>query len=370
MIGQKIRIYPTNEQKVILDEMFDFAKHSYNMLLNKWKEQYELYKENNRYKKPSVYFVRDWYKKNKEEQYQHLSNMIIETEAEHLGSAFEIFFKNKKGYPKYKKYKNSFSLNAKNQYICSVSNGKVKINKKLKIKISEDYKYNNPKNFTISKYHDEYYISICFDDNSKKDIFKKTNNTCGLDLGLKTNIVLYDSNNEVKKYNQNKEQNQRYDSAIKKYDKQLSKKDPNSKSYRKTLRKKSDRIKNHYNRNNDFYNKVVLDIVKSYDVIGIEDLNIKGLSKNKRQSKSWNKAALGRFITKLQNKAKMHDKKVIIVDRFFPSSQLCPCCGQRHSMPLYKRTFICECGYIKDRDENAAINIFQESNKIYMSQKG
>ena len=97
MIGQKIKIYPTNEQKLILDTMFEFAKHAYNVMLNKWQEEYRLFKDGIIQSKPSEYKIRDWYKKNKEEIYQNMSNMIIETEAEHLAYAYQKFFKTKKG---------------------------------------------------------------------------------------------------------------------------------------------------------------------------------------------------------------------------------------------------------------------------------
>ena len=367
MIGQKIRIYPTNEQKIILDQMFDFAKEAYNTMLNKWQEEYQAFKNGKIDKKPSEYQIRDWYKQNKDEKYQNMTNMIVETEAEHLAFAYKRFFKTKKGYPQIKKYKNSFSLNAKSSNTCSVKENVVKISKILRIKMSESYKYKNPKVFTISKHFNEYFISISFDDIACFEI-SKTGKYCGIDTGLETNIVLYDNQNQVKKYDQNKNKIKRFESSIKKYDKQLSRKIKNSNSYLKTLKKKQNKIINRQNRNNDFYNKVVLDIVKEYDIIGIEDLNINGLKRNRKQSKSWNNATVGRFNEKLINKANMCGKEIVKINRFFPSSQLCSCCLNKQKMPLYKRVYKCSCGMNMDRDENAAKNIMLESQRILKSQ--
>lgn len=373
MIGQKIRLYPTKEQQLMLDKMFKFAAHAYNKMLEYWKKCYNDYKSGIVKSSPSAYLVRDWYKNNKELEFANMTNMIIETESEHLGNAFKKFFNKKAKYPKFKNekslcVKNSFSLNAKNKSICSTCNKIVKVNKFLRIKMAEEFKYKNPKTFTISKHLNEYYISICFDD-SESVLNCKTNKVCGIDLGLKTNITLCDENSNIYTYDQNKNKIKRFQNSISYYDKRLSRKNKNSKSFTKMIEKKYRKMINNQNRNNDFYNKVALDIVKKYDIIGIENLNIAGLKKNKHMSKSWNSATIGKFEKKLLNKANMYDKNVIKVDRTFPSSQLCSCCGKRKKMPLNKRVYVCECGMNMDRDANAAKNIMVEAQKIYKSQK-
>ncbi len=180
--------------------------------------------------------------------------------------------------------------------------------------------------------------------------------------------MLYDCDSEIHEYDQDKKKIKRFQNSVAYYDKRLSRKVKGSKSFLKMIKNKHNKIINRQNRNDDFYNKVALDIVKAYDVIGIEDLNVAGLKKNKRLSKSWNSATIGRFETKLTNKAVQYSKTIVKVGRTFPSSQLCSCCGARQKMPLFKRTYKCDCGMVMDRDVNAAKNIMQEANKIYMSQ--
>ena len=124
MIGQKIRIYPTSEQKEQLEKMFEFSRHAYNTMLKEWESEYSNYKDGISESRPSGRKVRDWYKQNKEECYKDMSNMIIETVSEHLEHAYKRFFNKKSHYPQEKKEdsKKAFSLNAKNNTICSISN--------------------------------------------------------------------------------------------------------------------------------------------------------------------------------------------------------------------------------------------------------
>ena len=369
MIGQKIRIYPTSEQKEQLEKMFEFSRHAYNTMLKEWESEYSNYKDGISESRPSGRKVRDWYKQNKEDCYKDMSNMIIETVSEHLEYAYKKFFNKEARYPQEKKEysKKSFSLNAKNNRICSISNNRVKINKNLRVKMSEQLKYKNPKTYTISSINDEYFLSISFADDKINNI-ENTGNICGIDLGLKTNVVLTDNHNKTREYNQSKLKYDRYIKSVSKITSRLSKKQEGSKSWIKLKNKLHSKHKNRFNRNNDFYNKTVLEICNLYDFIGIEDLDVKNLSKNKRLAKAWNRSTIGRFKTKLENKANMFGKQIIKVDRFYPSTQLCSCCGNRQPMPLYKRTYICEkCNNIIDRDVNASINILNEAQRILRS---
>ena len=369
MIGQKIRIYPTSEQKEQLERMFEFSRHAYNTMLKEWKREYLNYKDGTSESRPSGRKIRDWYKANKEDCYKDMSNMIIETVSEHLEDAYKRFFNKESRYPQEKREnsKKVFSLNAKNETICSISDNRVKINKHLRVKISEQLKYKNPKVYTISCINDEYFLSISFEDD-KINTVERTGNICGIDLGLKTNIVLSDNLKNTKEYNQSKLKYDRYIKSISKINSRLSKKQKGSKSWKKLNSKLHSKHKNRFNRNNDFYNKTVLEICTLYDFIGIEDLNVKNLSKNKRLAKAWNRSTIGRFITKLENKANMFGKQIIKVDKFYPSSQLCSCCGNRQPMPLHKRTYVCEkCNTVIDRDVNASINILNEAQRILRS---
>ena len=110
----------------------------------------------------------------------------------------------------------------------------------------------------------------------------------------------------------------------------------------------------------DFTHKLSRYFVNNYSLIGIEDLNIKGMSKNHNLSKSILDAGWSLFYTQLQYKAEYADSEVSRVNRFYPSSKTCSKCGLIQDMPLNKRTYKCSCGNILDRDLNAAINIESE----------
>ena len=233
--------------------------------------------------------------------------------------------------------------------------------------MSEQLKYKNPKTYTISSINDEYFLSISFADDKINNI-ENMGNICGIDLGLKTNVVLTDNLNKTREYNQSKLKYDRYIKSVSKITSRLSKKQEGSKSWIKLKNKLHSKHKNRFNRNNDFYNKTVLEICNLYDFIGIEDLDVKNLSKNKRLAKAWNRSTIGRFTTKLENKANMFGKQIIKVNKFYPSTQLCSCCGNKQPMPLSKRTYICEkCNNIIDRDVNASINILNEAQRILRS---
>ena len=371
MIGQKIRIYPTNKQKEQLEKIFEFSRHAYNTMLKEWKQEYSNYKNGISKSCPSSRKIRDWYKQNKEDCYKDMSNMIIETVSENLEAAYKNFFNKIARYPqeKRKNSKKSFSLHAKNKSICSISNNRVKITKNLHVKMSEPLKYKNPKVYTVSCINDEYFLSISFEDDKISNI-KKAGNICGIDLGLKTNVVLSDNLGQTKEYNQSKLKYDRYIKSTSKIESRLSKKQKGSKSWERLKNKLHSKNKNHFNRNNDFYNKTVLEICTLYDFIGIEDLDVKDLSRNKQLAKAWNRSTIGRFITKLENKANMFGKQIIKVDKFYPSSQICSFCGNRQPMPLYKRTYTCEkCNNTIDRDVNASINILNEAQRILRSKQ-
>jgi putative transposase len=103
----------------------------------------------------------------------------------------------------------------------------------------------------------------------------------------------------------------------------------------------------------DVQNKLALDLVRRFDVICIEDLNLRGMAKNHSLARALSDAAIGNCVRKLEEKAAMHGKKVIRIDRFFPSTKTCSECGRiQGEMPLSVRKWTCpECGAVHDRDE-------------------
>ena len=366
MIAQKVRLYPTKTQKAYLDELFGFSRHAYNKMLDHWKSEYAAGK------KPSGRSCRDWYKDNKEDWAADYSNRIIESVSENLENAFQRFFKKKAKYPKFKKKKEgtgSFRFNRKDARITPVDNNIAKLTRNHHIKMAEPFKYDTAtiKFVTYSCKNGKYYISITCDQQGKQ--YASTGVDCGIDLGLKDAISVYDSNDNSFKLDLDRETLARLYKQVDKLSSRMSKKVKGSGRWLAAKAKQQhvrDRIENILD---DFYNKSVNTIVTKYDQIGIEDLALDNLHKNRRISAAFQKKSLYRFKEKLALKCSTNaknNKVVVKVDRFFPSSQLCSACGAQHPemKDLKLRTFVCECGNVLDRDVNAAKNILKESHKI------
>ena len=113
------------------------------------------------------------------------------------------------------------------------------------------------------------------------------------------------------------------------------------------------------NARKDYLHKVSLDLVRNYDVVCLEDLNIKGMMKNHRLARQISDVAWGEFVGMLTYKAEMNNKEILKIDRFYPSSKTCNNCGYvKRDLKLSDRKWVCpECGAILDRDVNAAMNI-------------
>ena len=375
MISQKIALKIKNKKQAnYLDKRIEFARRSYNAMLGNyndsfkfWKSLSEEEKQQNKESKPTIRKIRDKQKLNKIVGFEDCSNMIVETESEHLDFAFKMFFENICKYPKFKKYgsKHSFSINRKNKSTCRIDdNNKIHLSKDCIIKLSETIKYQNPKSYTFSKQGNKYFVSIIFDDNPSTPT--KTGINCGIDIGLKNTVSMYDSNSRSLQISMDYNKLSKDYKKVDDYTRILSRKKKGSKRYAKFKLKRQLQLTKIKNKQNDFNNKTASYICNRYDEIGLEDLNINGMHKNRKLSHSLQIKAIGVFLNCLITKANITDKRIIKIDRFFPSSQICSNCGQIHRemKDLSLRTFICDCGCNLDRDINAAKNILIESQRI------
>ena len=372
MISQKIRLYPNQEQIKYLRDRFNYSRYAYNEMLGQAKQIYENNKKAGLKTPFNISDLRDWKKANKLDWEKEFSNLIIETTSENLGTAFNKFFKKQSKFPKFKTKKNnkmSFSINEKNRNLkrqmVSIGNDKIRADRKHRIKMAETPKYNNPKRYTFSEVNGRFYVSICFDDCNHVNC-NTTRQKCGIDAGIKSNVTLADNQGNVKYFDLNKDKLNYIEAKIKFYQRQLSHKKKGSKSYNLTKAKLNSLWFKYNNLIDDFIHKTSHEIVKNYDFIGLETLNVKGMFKNRRLSHSLQRSSISNTITFLIQKAEANGCEVVKIDKIYPSSQICSKCGKKHSemKDLSKRTFKCECGLALDRDENAAINILNESLKV------
>ncbi|EAJ7141878.1 transposase, partial [Campylobacter jejuni] len=274
-----------------------------------------------------------------------------------LVTAFDNFFAKRAKYPNFKSKKNAkqsyaivqnIKLDDKKVYIPKFIEGiKAKIHRKL----DKDYTI---KQAFISKIANEYYIAISYENNKSLPKPKVIENAVGLDMGL-SNLIIRSDGIVYKnhKFLQDKE------NKLIKLQRQLSKKQKGSNNRAKAKLKVAKAHQKITRARNDYLHKISDEITNLYDFIAVENLNIKGLIKNKHLSKSIANASWGKFINLLTYKAENKGKTLMQIDKFFPSSRICSHCGSNTGKkPLHIRSFTCpNCHTKHNRDLNASINI-------------
>jgi len=354
----KYKLKPNEEQEVLLNKHFGSIRFIYNHFLNERNVEYE----NN--KKSLNYYdnANDLTKLKKSEEYSWLNEInsqSLQYSLKYLDGAYNNFFKFKKGFPRFKskKSKNSFSVPQSVKLI----NGKLiipKFKEPIDLILSRSFS-GIIKSCTISKTPTkEYFVSILVETEHTK--LEKTGKSIGIDLGLKDFVIT----SEGFKYKNNR-YTKTYERKLKEHQQHLSRKTKGSNRYYKQKLKVANIYKKITNSRLDNLHKVSTELIKKYDVIVLEDLNIKGMIKNHKLSKHISDASWSKFIELLTYKAEWNDKEIVKIDRFFPSSKTCNCCGYiNQNLKLDIREWTCPSCKIKlDRDLNASINILKEGYK-------
>ena len=207
----------------------------------------------------------------------------------------------------------------------------------------------------------KYFVSLCCTDVDIEPM-KPTGAVVGVDLGIKDLAITSDG----QKFPNNKYK-LALDSKIRRLDRRLSRKTRGSKRWDKQRIKVARLEERVANQRRDAMQKLTTELVRNYDLICIEDLNVRGMLKNQSLSFSLFDSSFGEFRRELEYKANWYGRKIQVVDRFYPSSQLCSECGYRNNAlrSLKLRDWTCpECGAHHDRDINAATNILHEGLRM------
>ena len=362
LLAYKYRIYPTKEDKILLAKHFGCCRFLYNYFLTYRKSEYE---QGN---KVSYYITQKELTKMKaKEEYSWLNEVAsqsLQMSIQQLDDAYKKFFRQQGGYPNYKSKHNSTQSCSFPQNI-KLEGSRVFLPKFMKNGIRVNLHRELPesatiKQATITKKNNKYYISISFDDNlpTPKPIIAQS--SIGLDMGINSLIA---TSKDVKIANPR--YTKKYARMLKLASRHLDRKQhsrkkgdttPKSKRYLKQQAKVAKIHEKIANSRSDYIHKITNEITNQYDVICIEDLNIKGMIKNHKLSKHIADVAWGELRRQLEYKSERKGKILIKVDRWLPSSQTCSSClSPTGKKPLNIRKFTCPiCGTVHDRDNNAA----------------
>lgn len=373
----KVRIYPTQNQAVLINKTLGCCRQMYNIMLASRLDFYDRNIKNKKLSKSEKTKVYKTYKapteKELKEQFKYMkevSAVALQQSRIDQNVAFTKFYKGLSNFPKFhlKKQKNSFrdldcQFNWKNRNVTLPKIGQIRFrNRKLPVWLEVDK--NKVCNITVSKNpSNQYYASVLFEVEEQSKL-KSENQAIGLDFSPADEYV--DSNGLTGKDFGYIPQKQTHLKQLRKLKRRLARKQKDSKN-REKARVKLAKLEQHIaNSRKDWIEKETLRLVKSYNVIGIEDLTIKGLLRASRNAKNYVDTSWKIFITTLEEKSKRYNCSVVKSDRFFASSKLCHICGYKKTdLTLSVRHWTCPvCHTEHNRDVNAAINLKLNAIKI------
>ena len=383
----KVRLYPTEEQSILLNKTFGCCRLIYNERLHEHTEWYDQNKDLPKERRPK--FKGKLPKQLREEKYEFLGEVIAEAlinSQRNCEQSFNNFFsslsgkrKGKKvGFPKFKSKKqnrDSFTLCMISENLLDWDHRTIKIPKlgKVKFRHAEDkkgkwidwFKEAIPKHITVSRNPaGEYWCSILFE--KQEDIYStiKLDNATGLDFSPNS-LYINDLNEVAPNYRKAKQENQK---KLTKLERRLARKQKGSKNREKARIKLARQEQYIANIRQDYREKETLRLARKYDVIGIENLSLSGMMRFSHNAKNYLDTSWYSFVTRLEEKAKYNNCVVVKADRFYPSSKTCNYCGYvKKDLKLSDRIWVCpECGTEIIRDQNAALNLKENAIKILL----
>lgn len=370
----KTEINPTGEQMVKINKTIGTCRYLYNLYLAYNKELYDKGKKFMSAKKFSVWLNNEYIPNNQDKSWiKEVSSKAIKQSLENANKAFSRFFKGQSKFPRFKKKSNQnvkmyfVKTDAKSTIWCE--RHKIKIPTLGWVKLKEKGYIPTTKSGmvirsgTVSQKAGRYYVSVLVE---VPDVNMESLNPDGLgiDLGLKDFAIV--SNGEIYKNINKSITIKKLEKQLKRQQKCLSRKYENLKkgeSTQKNIQKQKLKVQRLYHRmdniRTDYIHKTIAKIVKTKpSYITIENLNVSGMMKNRHFSKAIASQKFYDFRVKLKAKCDEKGIELRIVNRFYPSSKLCHCCGKmKKDLKLSDRIYQCDCGYEADRDYNASLNL-------------
>lgn len=354
----KYRLYPSEKQKTMFAKTFGCCRKVYNLMLEDKKKYYEEHQKMllttpAQYKKDYPYL-------------KEVDSLALANEQLHLQAAYKNFFRDKKvGFPRFKSKHGRKSYTTNNQKgTIALLDHAIKLPKigKVKAKIHrrprEDWRL---KSATISQNSDgKFYVSVLFEYDAEIIAVPKSEHAIGLDY--KSDGLYMDSHGEIASGHKFYRESQK---KLAKAQRKLRKKKIGSKNYKKQKVRIARIYKHTANQRLDYLHKLSTEIANQYDVVCVENLNMKAMSNKKfGNGKATSDNGYGMFLSMLEYKLSERGKYFVKVGKWYPSSQICSCCGKRQKLTLSDRMYQCSCGFMADRDYNAAQNICKEGLRL------
>ena len=362
----KIRIYPNQEQTEYINRLLGCCRFVYNQCLEYRKTKYEENKLTFNTTQTVNYLT---VLKGEYEFLKEVHSKVLQQSVRNLCTAYDNFFKLKKGYPKFKSKKDKQSCRFPKDAFIGINGNRISLIKQLKsmhFKCSrKDEKYVNKRkeyihSLTLTKSKsNKFYLSILIDFTPLQK--KHNENIVGIDMGIKDFVITSDC-----EYYKNRHFYKENKKKLVKLQREFSKKIKGSKNRDKVRIKIAKLNEKISNCRKNYIHLITSKLINENQVICVEDLNVKGMLKNHKLSQSIQDVAIGDFFKILEYKCSIYGRKLVKVDRFFPSSKRCNHCGYiNKELKLNDRQWLCpQCGHNINRDLNAALNIKNEGIRI------
>ena len=358
IISHKLRLDPNNKQATYFAKAAGTARFAYNWALAEWQTQYAAWKDDNTQPKPSQFSLRKQLNAIKRDQFPWMLDVtknapqmaIIQ-----LGAGFKNFFAGRAKYPQFKKKgksRDSFTL-TNDQF--SIDACCIRIPNLGQVRIRETLRFSGKiLSATVSRTADQWFASITVDTDQNHLPPAENQGVVGVDLGVSALATL-----STGKLVTGAKPHKALLNRLQRLSRRLSRKVKGSANRTKAKRKLAKLHAKIANIRQDTLHQLTTDLTRRFSLIGIEDLNVKGMVRNRCLSRAISDMGFFEFRRQLGYKAAMRGSVVVAADRFFASSKTCSGCGNKvEKLPLSVRQWVCPvCGASHDRDVNAAINL-------------
>lgn len=358
LIAHKIALDPNNAQATYLARAAGTARFAYNWALAEWKRQYEAHKVDPTLPQPSQVALRRQLNAIKREQFPwmlEVTKNAPQMAIIQLGQAFQNFFAGRARYPQFRKKGRHDRFSLSNDQF-SLDGSRIRIPNLGWVRMRETLRFAGKiLSATVSRVADRWFVSLAVDTQDDSPLPQAENQgAVGVDLGVKAlaTLSMGESIPGPKPHNALLHR-------LRRLSRSLSRKQKGSANRRKARARLAKLHARIAAIRSDALHKLTTDLTRRFHTIGIEDLNVKGMVRNRSLARSITDMGFFELRRQLDYKAAMRGGQVIVADRWYPSSKTCSDCGHRlDELPLSAREWTCsQCGAVHDRDVNAAVNL-------------